>query len=332
MRPSAIAGLAIILTIGAGTASALIEHALEVRDAARLTANDSFYSARGRRIRYFHTGAGAPGPTAVLISGSTASLEQWDDIQASLSTIMPVVSYDRSGTGFSDPPDAYDAKAGAEELDQLLHSPGIARPFVIVSFSSSSNLAVVFGAQHPDAVKGMVFVDPSVRSPAPGTKSYRRIYWRLIVAGPIAAFFGYTRLKSHIVGDGGSLPASPISDRWHAINSSTHHWLATARDAMNLDASADEAASIIATRPFAHLPVGILTSADPTAGEYVRAVFYQQQQLAAGSDQSIIRVVHVEHTQFMRDPAAITSIIDLIRSISEVAHSKPTADADRAAP
>jgi pimeloyl-ACP methyl ester carboxylesterase len=312
-------GLLLVLSLCA--VSALIEHVLELRDAAWVNASDTFYAARGRRIRYHRTGPSAPGPTVVLLNGVMASLEQWNGVQTALSTVMPVVSYDRGGTGFSDPVDAHDANADADELDQLLHSLEIAGPLVLVSYSSSSMMATVFAARHLDVVKGIVFVDPTLRSPAPRTKTYRRIYWRPAVTNPIEAFFGYTRLKRAIAGRNAP-PSSPASERWDAVVESTHHWLASAHDAMSLDESADEADAAMATRPFADLPVGVLTTADPAKSEYYRDLLDRQRKLAVNSERGIMREAHADHSELLNDSVAIGSIVDLTRTIADEVRAK----------
>jgi pimeloyl-ACP methyl ester carboxylesterase len=326
-RTRVIVWSVLVFVLSFGAVSALIEHVLEVRDAVRLTENDTYYSAGGRRIRYCRMGPVGPGPTVILLNGGAASLEQGNAVQISLSALLPVVSYDRSGTGFSDLPNGYDANANADELDQLLHSLRVSGPVVLVSYSSSSYIAMVFAARHPNVVQGLVFVDPTLRSPTPGTKTYRRIYWRLIVVSPVEAFFGYTRLKSAILAHD-SPPSSAVADRWHAVVVSAHHWLATAHDAMSLDKSADEADSAMASRPLTHLPVGVLTTSDPAEGEYVRSVFDQQQELAAGSERGIVRVVHVEHTQLMNDPVAVGAIVDLIRTVADTVRTNVAAGAE----
>jgi pimeloyl-ACP methyl ester carboxylesterase len=319
VRMRVLAWSVLVFVLGLGAVSALIEHVLEVRDAARLTANESFYSVDGRRIRYRRIGPLAPGPTVVLLTGGAASLEQWDAVQTSLSAVVPVFSYDRTGFGFSDPATAYDANASADELDRFLHSPGISGPFVLVSYSSSSYIAIVFAARHPDVVQGMVFVDPNLRSPTPGTKPYRRIYWRQLVVTPLEAFFGYSRLKSAILSHN-SPPASPLADRSNAVIVSAHHWLAIAHDVMSLDESADEADAAMASRPLTHFPVGVLTTVDPAEGGYSRGLFERQQKLATDSERGIVRVVHVEHSELLNDPGAIGAIVDLIRTIVDAVH------------
>jgi hypothetical protein len=97
-RWRALACKSFLLVLGLCAVSASIEHFLELREAAQLTASDTFYNAQGRRIRYHLTGQGNPGPTVVLLDGLTAILEQWEGVQTALSTVSPVLSYDRGGT------------------------------------------------------------------------------------------------------------------------------------------------------------------------------------------------------------------------------------------
>lgn len=306
---------------------ALMEHVLERRDTARLTATETFQTVHGRRIRYHLTepgltGSASPGPTIVLLNGSAGCLEQWARVQAALSATSPVLSYDRGGTGFNDPADSYDANAYADELDQLLRSPQITGPFVLVSYSSSSMLAIVFAARHPDVVKGLVFVDPALR--APGTKTYRRLFWRASVINPVEAFFGYTRLR-HAIASRNAPPPSATLERSDAVLVSTHHWLATTHDSMSLDDSADEADAVMAAaHPLAHIPLAVLTTADPTASEWSRRTFEGHKKLVASSERGTMRAaVGGEHSQLLNDPAEVASIVAMILAVRSEATGAP---------
>jgi len=316
-------GLLIVLALCAVCAS--VEYALERRDAARLTANDSFYAVGGRHIRYHLTSQGSQGPTIVLVNGLTASLEQWSSVQTALGATSPVLTYDRGGSGFSDPADAHDAVADADELNQILHSPGIVTPVVLVSYSSSAMMAVVFAARYPEAVEGMVFVDPTMRSQVPGTKTYRRIYLRPSLLSPLEAFFGFTRLKFAIARRD-ALSRSAAAERTDAILVSTHHWLASAHEAMNLDKSADEADAAQAARSLAGLPVGVVTTLDPTESEGARDFHDRQTALAAKSKRGILRTLHIDHSVLLKDPVAVGSIVDLIRLITNEARASSVTD------
>jgi hypothetical protein len=88
----------------------------------------------------------------------------------------------------------------------------------------------------------------------------------------------------------------------------------------------------MASRPFTHLPIGVLTPVDPAEGERFRGIFDRQQGLAAGSERSIMRAVHVEHTQLMNDPVAIGSIVDLIRTVVDAVNTDAAAGADSGRP
>lgn len=303
---------ALLFVLGTCAVSALLEHILERRDASRLTAHETFYTAGGRRIRYHLTGASSPGPTVVLLTGLAASLEQWDRVQSALGTASPVLSYDRTGTGFSDPVDGYDANAQAEELNQLLQSRLFRKPVVLVCYSSSSMLAIVFGARHRDMVKGIVLVDPTAPLLVPGRETYRRMLLRPSVINPLQAFFGYTRLKQAIEGRDAP-PPSPVLQRSKAILVSTHHWLAAARDSMSLDASAYEADAVMASHPFADIPISVLSTAEPENKN--DPTFGRHQALASSSHFGFMRSIRADHSQVLNDPVTVGFIVDMIRRV-----------------
>jgi pimeloyl-ACP methyl ester carboxylesterase len=317
-RWRSLAFKSLFLVLGFCAVSALIEHVLERRDMARLTTGDTFYTTQGRRIRYHLTGQHNPGPTLVLLDGATASLEQWEGVQAALSTESPVISYDRGGTGFSDPAHEHGANADADELNQLLHFPDIRGPFVLVSYSSSSMMAAVFAARHLDVVKGIVFVEPSPLGlpalPGPGTKTYRRVFWRYNLVA-IQSFFGYTRLRLAMNEGHSAPPSSPAEERYDAILKSWHHWLASTYEVMTLDTSVTEANTALATHPFSHLPLGVLVTINPAESEYLKEVFERYRTLAASSQLGVMRVAHGNHERLLKDSVLLGSTVDLIRAI-----------------
>jgi hypothetical protein len=175
-----------------------------------------------------------------------------------------------------------------------------------------------------DVVKGVVFVDPTLRSSAPGTKTYRRMFWRPSVMNPMKAFFGYTRLEQAIAGRNAA-PPSPVSERTNAILESTHHWLATAGDSMSLDESADEADAAMATGSIGDLPLGVFTTLDPGESEFVRDIFDRQKRLAASSHRGILRTARGDHNELLNDPVSVGSIVDLIRTVVDETRVKAAA-------
>lgn len=71
------------------------------------------------------------------------------------------VSYDRPGTGWSEPPsESLDARQLAEDLHQALGKARIKAPYVIVGHSMGSLTARAFAERYPEEVRGAVLVDP----------------------------------------------------------------------------------------------------------------------------------------------------------------------------
>jgi pimeloyl-ACP methyl ester carboxylesterase len=78
-----------------------------------------------------------------------------------------VCAYDRPGVPHldqtlsrSDPvPQPTSAKSGANDLVALLKAANVPGPYVLVAHSFGGTIARVFAGEHPDEVKGIVFVD-----------------------------------------------------------------------------------------------------------------------------------------------------------------------------
>ena len=113
----------------------------------------------------------------------------------------------------------YDGIASADQLAALVKAAKIQTPLVYVGHSYGANLALIFASRYPQAVGGLVLLDPAdprqmhfgvpraeaMTATECGAKCY------LVVA---AAHLGVTRLlTSHI---GGPDLAKPIADQLHA--------------------------------------------------------------------------------------------------------------------
>jgi pimeloyl-ACP methyl ester carboxylesterase len=73
-----------------------------------------------------------------------------------------VCSYDRAGTGYSDPgPSPRTARRIGQELAQLLDRTGISGPLVLVGASIGGLFVRVFASEHGERVAGLVLVDAS---------------------------------------------------------------------------------------------------------------------------------------------------------------------------
>ena len=127
---------------------------------------------RGRTMYIECHGSGSP--TVLLISGTDTASDLWhaadqkgptvyDDIQKT----TRVCAYDRPGAPHldqtlsrSDPvPQPTSPQNGVDDLVALLKAADVPGPYVLVAHSFSGTIARVFAGQHPDEVKGIVFVD-----------------------------------------------------------------------------------------------------------------------------------------------------------------------------
>jgi pimeloyl-ACP methyl ester carboxylesterase len=115
----------------------------------------------GREVRVLDEGTG---PTVVLEAGAGATLDSWARVIPLLTPEARVVAYDRSGLGFSDPmpaPDDRRPRAVAAQLDAILAAVGAPPPYVLVGHSIGGLYVRAFAERRPDAVAGLVLVDPS---------------------------------------------------------------------------------------------------------------------------------------------------------------------------
>jgi len=127
----------------------------------------------GGRLMYIEC-QGSGSPTVLLISGANAASDLWhaadqkgptvyDDIQKT----TRVCAYDRPGAPHldqilsrSDPvPQPTSPQNGVDDLVALLKAADVPGPYVLVAHSFGGTIARVFAGEHPDEVKGIVFVD-----------------------------------------------------------------------------------------------------------------------------------------------------------------------------
>ena len=109
---------------------------------------------------------GEGSPTVILDAGlDTAGTSEWLDFLPQLDAIgTRVCTYDRAGTGTSDPRldgEAPTAATQAEELHSLLHGAGIEPPLVLVPHSYAGLIARMYADHYPDEVAGLVLEDVS---------------------------------------------------------------------------------------------------------------------------------------------------------------------------
>ena len=131
----------------------------------------------GYSLDYQCLGSGSP--TIVLEAGyDSAGTSSFSGVWQRLAQVSRVCTYDRAGTGTSDPRPsaaAHDltSEDEAQELHTLLDAANIAPPYVVVAHSYGGFIGRLFTATYPNEVQGLVLIESSHEDEiAP----YRRYY------------------------------------------------------------------------------------------------------------------------------------------------------------
>jgi len=123
--------------------------------------------AGGFRLNLYCMGSGSP--TVVFDSGWGDWAPAWSKVQPEIAKWTRVCSYDRAGTGFSDPgPVPRTSVHIAEELRAALHNAGISGPYILVGSAFGGDNVRTFADLYMDEVAGMVLddADPTDVEPA----------------------------------------------------------------------------------------------------------------------------------------------------------------------
>jgi pimeloyl-ACP methyl ester carboxylesterase len=114
--------------------------------------------AGGFRLNLYCMGSGSP--TVVFDSGWGDWAPAWSKVQPHIAKWMRACSYDRAGTGLSEPgPLPRTSVRIAEELRAALHHASIRGPYILVGSAFGGDNMRTFADLHMDEVAGLVMVD-----------------------------------------------------------------------------------------------------------------------------------------------------------------------------
>jgi pimeloyl-ACP methyl ester carboxylesterase len=214
----------------------VIEAWLERRDRRRLPPPGQLVDVGGHRIHVVVWGEDRPGPTVILDAGMVSFSSNWAWVAPVLAASVPVITYDRSGLGWSEMgPGPHDGATNARELTRALDVVGARGPYVLAGHSYGGLTMRAFEALRPGAVKGMVLVDASHPDQWQRFGFSSRVLGRGNRVGGLLARFGLFRLvdrEYEHLADG--LP-SPAHDELLAFSRTPRAFAASSRAAMAWD-------------------------------------------------------------------------------------------------
>jgi len=196
LRPTrrfVLIGLGSLLVLAA--AGALYQDVSVQREARRFPPPGRLVDVGGHRLHLVCLGEGEP--TVVFESSAFGSSLSAEAARMEVSAETRVCSYDRMGTGWSDPSSGrISVGMLADDLKVLLDRAGLAAPYVLVPASIGGLTVEMFARRYPDRVAGLVFVD-AANSASQILHRASGLNWMHIEAaclGRLAARLGLLRL------------------------------------------------------------------------------------------------------------------------------------------
>jgi pimeloyl-ACP methyl ester carboxylesterase len=267
------------------------------------------YLANGHRLYLNCVGSGSP--TVVLFSGLGEWTPNWARVQANVSATTRVCAFDRAGEGWSGGKAVReDGHQLAFDLHALLHAAHVPAPYVIAGHSVGGTYALVYAAQYPSQVAGVVLIDSATpyQFDLPDYPAFYSMWKRGSALLPLAArtVMGRMALRSGF----GSLPPK-ARDAARAFNSSPSQLTASRLEFLQLPTVFNQAKAL---RSLHGKPLAVLSA---TVGQ-MRGWAAAQDKLSQLSPNSTHRsVLGASHAALLEDKtfARATS-----RAIAEVVH------------
>lgn len=303
----------VVAALALGSVGGFFETIAVSRAKDSYPAPGEMYDVGGYRLHLNCFGSGTP--TVVLENGLGGTSPLWSRITAHVSSTTRICAYDRAGQGWSDDaPSPQDGFAVAADLHTLLEVAGEAGPYVIVGHSTGGVYSMIYAAQYPDEVVGMVLLDSSTPyqfTALPDFEGEYSMMRMMLGVMPSIARLGATQL----------LPASaysslpePAASQVRALVTSPRQNRGVRDEATGLRSVFEQGKSLETLHDKPLVVVTATETANDTNGWSAA-----QAELAMLSTNSQHRVVEATHEGVLDDPASFQqsadAIVDVITAV-----------------
>lgn len=206
MDDRAVAILGVVVTLLA--VGALYQGIVARRHRRQFTPPGQLIDVGGHRLHVICRGSGSP--VVLLESGIAASSLSWAVVQPEIAKFTRVCAYDRAGLAWSDVASCSRSfERIVDELSTVLARVAPGERYVLVGHSFGSFVVRAYAARHPNAVLGLVLVDPPTEW-LTMTPQRARMLWggrHLSRVGAVLAHIGVVRTCLALLS--GGAPGAP---------------------------------------------------------------------------------------------------------------------------
>ncbi len=283
-----------IVVIGSGIALVCVSMLWQQWSSQRLwrrfPAPGELVDIGGHRLHLDRRGHGSP--TVVFDSALAGTSISWGLVQPAVSQFTTTCSYDRAGSGWSDPgPFPRDGETIATELRNLLARANVPEPFILVGHSYGGFTVRLFADRYPDVTGGIILLDAADPDQwvEPNEVDRRKVWGgsRLSRRGALLARLGVARLLVRLATSGAAKMAwrlgglfsrkVPESEKNRLIAPATKLppedrrkllWFWTEAKfyealASQIETVPTTAVAVTQTGPYADLPLTVVSAANP---------------------------------------------------------------------
>jgi pimeloyl-ACP methyl ester carboxylesterase len=293
----------------------MYESKAEAADALTYPPPGQMVDVGGYRLHINCTGTGSP--TVVIDAGWGDFSTSWTAVQSEAAKTTQVCTYDRAGSGWSDPgPLPRNALQYAKELHSLLHNANIPGPYVLAGHSLGGIPVRVFTDMYPSEVAGVVLIDSMVpeqfTSASKETTTQAGSPSRSFSFLPSLARIGAVRLFSRVLGLApAELPVQEAKAYLSRVVRPTS-LQAYMDDGHGVPASGAQAKAV---KTFGDIPLIVLTARLNSTYPDWQAWQAEQLQLSSNSQQMFAENSghNIQYEQPDAAVAAIVKMVELVR-------------------